>query len=34
MYGEALDAAALVFVTMDNGCVLTGLLKVEEQQKQ
>jgi len=33
-YGESIDASALVFVTMDNGCVLTGLLKVEDQQKQ
>jgi hypothetical protein len=29
LYGEALDASALVYVTMDNGLVLTGLLKAE-----
>ena len=32
-YGEALDATALVYVAMDNGCVLTGLLKAETDGK-
>ncbi len=33
LYGEALDASALIYVTMDNGLVLTGLLRAETEGK-
>jgi len=32
-FGKSLDADALVYITLDNGCVLTGLIQITRSGK-